>query len=66
MSSFTGKSGTALNRVYERLRKRSYRQWQTTPVTWPSTWLLKRDAHQAYVKGVHDALYELGRTAKVG
>lgn len=68
MSNFTGESGTVDNKVYERLRKRSYRR----SVRWH---LALRDhvlgdgemprdlwhdgKHAAYVRGVKDALSEL-------
>lgn len=41
------KGDGALGKIYERLRKRSYRRW---------TWWSHYDRHEAYVAGVRDAL----------
>jgi hypothetical protein len=52
--TFTRSNGTIEARVYERLRKRSYRRWW-----WSST---SRDIrHRSYVAGVRDAIAELQR-----
>ena len=46
---FTRESGTRANRIYERLRKRSWRLKQTA-------WWWGQNEHQAYVEGVRDGI----------
>lgn len=52
---FTKHSGSTENKVYEKLRKRSYRQTLRHPVRYPFA------RHEAYVAGLHDAIYEMMR-----
>lgn len=60
MDTFTGSSTHFLNRIYERLRKQSYRR--RIAIQWPSSMTSSRERsreiHAAYVQGVHDALKE--------
>ena len=54
--TFTKRSGTPENKVYEKLRKRSYRErW----LKWSQVEPFQRDAHSYYVMGVRDAIEEL-------
>lgn len=46
----------ALGRIYERLRKRSYRKYMFS---------LRRTVHTAYVRGVKDALDEVRKEGLV-
>lgn len=60
MVSFTKRSGTLENKVYERLRKRSYRNRVRFFFTGRSPWGFDLgDMHSAYVEGVRDAIKEL-------
>ena len=60
MSSFTGASGSTLNKVYERLRKRSYRR-RVLGQRFAGGDTFRRIGHSLYVEGVKDALAEFDR-----
>lgn len=55
MMTFTKTKVHPLNRIYERLRKRSYRKFLAKGVFYDVF------DHEGYVKGVHDALAEVDK-----
>lgn len=57
--TFTKSKVHPLNRIYERLRKRSYRRMRTSEFTWSGDW--GSLDHAAYVNGLHDALAEVDK-----